>query len=69
MISADVVLGNNVVIPHPELVNLYGCRIGDNSKVGSFVETLSRKSDPEQPKQGNALVNSAVSCFLREIGL
>lgn len=31
--------------------------------------TLSRKSDPEQPKQGNALVNSAVSCFLREIGL
>jgi UDP-2-acetamido-3-amino-2,3-dideoxy-glucuronate N-acetyltransferase len=38
MISADVVLGNNVVIPHPQLVNLYGCRIGDNSKIGSFVE-------------------------------
>jgi acetyltransferase-like isoleucine patch superfamily enzyme len=31
-------LGKNVVIPHKNLVNLYGCRIGDNSKVGSFVE-------------------------------
>ena len=38
MISADVVLGSNVQIPHPELVNLYGCRVGDDSKIGSFVE-------------------------------
>jgi acetyltransferase-like isoleucine patch superfamily enzyme len=27
-----------VVIPHPELVNLYGCFIGDGCKIGSFVE-------------------------------
>jgi UDP-2-acetamido-3-amino-2,3-dideoxy-glucuronate N-acetyltransferase len=34
----DVQLGSNVKIFHPSLVNLYGCRIGDDSKVGSFVE-------------------------------
>ena len=31
-------LGKNVIVPHDELVNLYGCEIGDNSKVGAFVE-------------------------------
>ncbi|MDD5173634.1 MAG: acyltransferase [Candidatus Omnitrophica bacterium] len=30
--------GKNVVIPHKDLVNLYGCQIGDNSRVGGFVE-------------------------------
>ena len=34
----DVRLGRNVSIPHPEQVNLYGCTIGDNCKIGSFVE-------------------------------
>lgn len=37
-ISDDVVLGEAVHVPHPELVNLYGCRIGDHSRVGAFVE-------------------------------
>lgn len=37
-ISDDVILGNGVKIPHPSLVNLYGCRIGDDTKIGSFVE-------------------------------
>jgi acetyltransferase-like isoleucine patch superfamily enzyme len=36
--GADVRLGRNVTIPHPEWVNLYGCTIGDNCKIGSFVE-------------------------------
>ena len=31
-------LGNNVKIYHPELVNLYGCTIDDNTKIGAFVE-------------------------------
>ncbi len=31
-------LGENVKIFHPELVNLYGCTIGDETKIGSFVE-------------------------------
>jgi acetyltransferase-like isoleucine patch superfamily enzyme len=37
-IAADVILGDRVVIHHRELVNLYGCRIGDDSKIGAFVE-------------------------------
>jgi acetyltransferase-like isoleucine patch superfamily enzyme len=37
-ISPDVKLGNQVRIFHPELVNLYGCSVGDETRVGSFVE-------------------------------
>ena len=37
-ISPDVLLGVGVRIMHPELVNLYGCSIGDHSRVGAFVE-------------------------------
>ena len=38
MITDDVTLGKNVRIFQPGLVNLYGCTIGDNTKVGAFVE-------------------------------
>jgi acetyltransferase-like isoleucine patch superfamily enzyme len=38
VIAPDVVLGRNVVIPRPELVNLYGCTIGDGTRIGAFVE-------------------------------
>ena len=27
-----------MVIHHPELVNLYGCSVGDDTKIGAFVE-------------------------------
>ena len=37
-IAPNVKLGQNVVIHHPDQVNLYGCEVGDDSKVGSFVE-------------------------------
>ncbi len=37
-IAPDVVLGENVQIHHPGLVNLYGCRIGHDVKIGAFVE-------------------------------
>lgn len=37
-ISPDVKLGRNVKIFHPELVNLYGCKVGDDTKIGAFVE-------------------------------
>src|SRR5471030_2769820 len=37
-IAPDVVLGANVQIHHPSLVNLYGCRIGSDVKIGAFVE-------------------------------
>jgi acetyltransferase-like isoleucine patch superfamily enzyme len=38
MIADTVRLGKNVSIPQPQLVNLYGCSIGDGSKIGAFVE-------------------------------
>jgi UDP-2-acetamido-3-amino-2,3-dideoxy-glucuronate N-acetyltransferase len=37
-IAPDVILGENVVIFHKDLVNLYGCRIGATTKIGTFVE-------------------------------
>ena len=37
-VASDVKLGTGVVIHHPELVNLYGCEIGDETRVGPFVE-------------------------------
>lgn len=37
-IADNVTLGRNVVIPHPQLVNLYGCEVGDDTKIGAFVE-------------------------------
>jgi UDP-2-acetamido-3-amino-2,3-dideoxy-glucuronate N-acetyltransferase len=37
-IAADVKLANGVRIFQPDLVNLYGCSIGAETKVGAFVE-------------------------------
>ena len=37
-ISENVKLGKDVKIFHPALVNLYGCSIGDDTKIGTFVE-------------------------------
>src|SRR5918912_2372622 len=38
MIAPSVELGENVSIPQPQLVNLYGCRIGAHTRIGAFVE-------------------------------
>ena len=37
-IASTVRLGRDVTIHHRDLVNLYGCEIGDETKVGAFVE-------------------------------
>jgi UDP-2-acetamido-3-amino-2,3-dideoxy-glucuronate N-acetyltransferase len=37
-IAKDVQLGRDVRIFHPDLVNLYGCSVGDETKLGTFVE-------------------------------
>jgi UDP-2-acetamido-3-amino-2,3-dideoxy-glucuronate N-acetyltransferase len=37
-VEPDVRLGSGVIILHPELVNLYGCQIGDGTRIGTFVE-------------------------------
>lgn len=31
-------LGEGVILHHPEFVNLYGCRIGPATRIGTFVE-------------------------------
>ncbi len=43
-ITDSVQLGNDVRIFHPALVNLYGCRIGDGSRIGAFVEIQKNAS-------------------------
>src|SRR5688500_8657435 len=40
----DVTLGREVKIFHPDLVNLYGCSIGDDTRIGSFVEIQKNAS-------------------------
>jgi acetyltransferase-like isoleucine patch superfamily enzyme len=37
-IAESVRLGRDVQIYHRDVVNLYGCTIGDESKIGTFVE-------------------------------
>jgi acetyltransferase-like isoleucine patch superfamily enzyme len=37
-IADSVTLGANVRIFQPDLVNLYGCTVGDDTKIGAFVE-------------------------------
>ncbi len=36
VIASNVVLGKNVILN--DFINLYGCRIGDETKIGPFVE-------------------------------
>lgn len=43
-IAPDVSLGKDVRIYHPDLVNLYGCRIDDETGIGSFVEIQKNAS-------------------------
>jgi acetyltransferase-like isoleucine patch superfamily enzyme len=42
-IADTVSLGESVSIVQPSLVNLYGCTIGDGTKIGAFVE-IQKKS-------------------------
>jgi UDP-2-acetamido-3-amino-2,3-dideoxy-glucuronate N-acetyltransferase len=37
-IADSVALGEGVAIYHPDLVNLYGCSIGSETRIGAFVE-------------------------------
>jgi UDP-2-acetamido-3-amino-2,3-dideoxy-glucuronate N-acetyltransferase len=43
-IASNVVLAANVSIAHPELVNLYGCTIGEGTKIATFVEIQKNAS-------------------------
>jgi len=43
-ITESTILGDDVGIFHTELVNLYGCKIGDGSRIGAFVEIQKNSS-------------------------
>src|SRR3982751_5126656 len=43
-IAANVVLGHGVRVYQPDLVHLYACTIGDETKVGAFVEVQKNAS-------------------------
>ena len=43
-IASTVRLGEGVQIYHPDLVNLYGCSVGDGTRVGAFVEIQKNAS-------------------------
>ncbi len=43
-IAADVILGEGVKIFQPNLVNLYGCTIGAETRIGAFVEIQKNTS-------------------------
>ena len=40
-IASDVQLGRDAKVFHPDLVNLYGCSIGDETTIGPFIEMQS----------------------------
>jgi acetyltransferase-like isoleucine patch superfamily enzyme len=49
-VADSVQLGENVKIFHPSLVNLYGCTIGKDSKIGAFVEIQKNATVGERCK-------------------
>ena len=49
-IASDVRLGRGVVVRHEGLVNLYGCAIGDGTRIGAFVEIQKNASIGKQCK-------------------
>lgn len=38
MPSSNCIIGEGVVLTHPDLINIYGCRIGAGTRIGPFVE-------------------------------
>jgi acetyltransferase-like isoleucine patch superfamily enzyme len=49
-IASDVIIGPGVRIFQPDLVNLYGCTIGAETKIGAFVEIQKNASIGERCK-------------------
>jgi len=62
VIKDDVKLGPNVQIFQPDLVNLYGCEIGAETKIGAFVEIRKTVTIGERCKiQAFAFIPEGVS--------
>lgn len=46
----NVKMSDNVMITHPDLVNLYGCTIGTGTRIGPFVEIQKNSAIGERCK-------------------
>ncbi len=61
-IKADVILEPGAVVFHPDLVNLYGCKIGAGTRIGTFVEIQSDVSIGRNCKiQSHSFICSGVT--------
>ncbi len=61
-VADSVVLGEGAVVYHPDLVNLYGCRIGAGTRIGTFVEIQSDVAIGRNCKiQSHAFICSGVT--------
>ena len=58
-VASSVRLGRDVVIHHPDLVNLYGCEIGDETKIGAFVEIQKNAIDRRAAARSRRTPSSA----------
>jgi UDP-2-acetamido-3-amino-2,3-dideoxy-glucuronate N-acetyltransferase len=47
MIASNVILDEGVIVHHPDLVNLYGCKVGAGSRIGTFVEIQKNAASAE----------------------
>ncbi len=61
-IASSVVMAEDAVVYHPDLVNLYGCRIGAGTRIGTFVEIQSEVSIGRNCKiQSHSFICSGVT--------
>ena len=60
-ISDDVILGEGVRIVQPGLVNLYGCRIGNGTKIGAFVDHGPNLEDSDDTRRDYAAYQQVVA--------
>jgi UDP-2-acetamido-3-amino-2,3-dideoxy-glucuronate N-acetyltransferase len=49
-IASDVIMGRDVVVAYPDLVNIYGCSIGAETRIGPFVEIQKNATVGERCK-------------------
>lgn len=61
MIRKDVTVGKNTKIYNPQLVNLYGCHIGDDCVIGTFVEIQSARIGNKVKIQAFAFIPDGVT--------
>ncbi len=59
-ISSDVSLGKDVQIYQPELVNLYGCTIAAETKIGAFVEIQKKASSTRVRRRASIGSNATI---------